>query len=255
MKKSMMLRAGNVIAFLATVVVNGLANALPLNGLNTGEISDRFDIFFVPAGYVFSIWGLIYLLLAGFAVYQALPGQRENQLVDRIGGWFILSAVANIIWIFLWHYEVFTLTLFAMVTLLLSLIVIYVRLDIGKRDPSRADQVFIHLPFQVYLGWITVATIANVTQLLYFLNWDGFGIAPATWAVIMLVVAGVVGTVMTFTRRDLPYVLVLIWAFIGIAVKHMDTQLVMVTAYAVAGLLGVLGVGAVLTRRTQSRGA
>jgi len=255
MKKTTLLRAGNAIAFLATVIVNGLANALPLNGLNTGEISDRFDIFFVPAGYVFSIWGLIYLLLAGFAIYQALPGQRENQLVDQIGGWFILSAVANIVWIFLWHYEVFTLTLLAMVTLLLSLIVIYVRLDIGGGNSSRADQLLIQLPFQVYLGWITVATIANVTQLLYFVSWDGFGIAPATWAVVMLIVAGLVGTLMSFKRRDFPYVLVLIWAFVGIAVKHADTQLVMVTAYAVAGLLGVIGLGAILGQRARLRGA
>jgi len=248
MKKSTLLRAGNVIAFLATAIMNGLANTLPLNGLETGEISDRFEIFFVPAGYVFSIWGIIYLALAGFAVYQALPGQRDNEKVDRIGVWFILSCVANVIWLFLWHYEVFNFTLLAMVALLITLIVIYLRIEVGRGSPTLAERLFIQIPFQIYLGWITVATIANVTQLLFFLNWDGFGVAPEIWTVIMLVVAGIVASIVSFTRRDIPYVLVLIWALVGIAIKHAGTQLVMVTAYAVAGALAIVALISALRR-------
>ena len=125
MKKDALRQVVNVLAILLTIGINGLANALPLNGQTTGEISDRFQVYFVPVGYVFSIWGLIYLALIGFAVYQALPAQRENPRLRRVGALFELSCVANVAWLFLWHYEVFALTVVAMVTLLLSLIAIY----------------------------------------------------------------------------------------------------------------------------------
>ncbi|MFN2152224.1 MAG: tryptophan-rich sensory protein, partial [Anaerolineales bacterium] len=117
-----------VLATLATIVVNGLANALPINGLGTGEISDMFDVFFVPAGYVFSIWGLIYLGLLAYSVYQALPSQRENAALQKIGYLYIWSSVANIVWLFFWHYLLFPLTLLAMLVILGLLIAIYLRL-------------------------------------------------------------------------------------------------------------------------------
>ena len=107
-----------IVTILATIVVNGLANALPINGLNTGQISDRFQVYFVPAGYVFSIWGLIYLGLIAFAIFQALPSQRENPRLRETGWWIALGGLANIAWIFLWHYEQFPLTLIAMLVLL-----------------------------------------------------------------------------------------------------------------------------------------
>ena len=240
MKNKQFLRTLNVLAYVATLIINGLANALPLNGLSTGEISDRFDVFFVPAGYVFSIWGVIYLALGAFAVYQILPSQRENALLDRIGYWFAFSAAANIAWIFLWHYEIFPLTIVAMGLLLISLIAIYLRLDIGKGEPSRADRWFVKIPFQIYLGWIAVATIANVTSLLDFISWNGWGISPELWAAIMLFVGALVGMVVSFTRFDEPFVLVLIWAFAGIAIKHENTPLVLSAAAGFAVLLGII---------------
>jgi len=130
----------NVLAVIATIVINGLANAIPFNGLNTGEISDRFKVFFVPAGYVFSIWGLIYLGLIAFAIYQALPSQRENPALRRIGYWFAMSCAVNIVWLFLWHYEFFPLTLVFMITLLLSLIIIYQRINISSKRVPPPEQ-------------------------------------------------------------------------------------------------------------------
>ncbi len=118
MRKDIIRQWVNLLAFGATFALNGLANALPLNGQSTGEISDRFQVYFVPAGYVFSIWGLIYLGLGAFAVYQALPAQREAPRLRRIGYLFALSCLANIAWLFLWHYEQFPLTLVAMLSLL-----------------------------------------------------------------------------------------------------------------------------------------
>lgn len=160
-----------VVSTVAVIVMNILANTLPLNGLNTGEISDRFDVYFVPAGYVFSIWGLIYIGLIAYTVYQALPSQRENPALRKIGYWYVLSCAANITWLFLWHYEVFNLTLLPMLALLASLIVIYLRLGIGTREVSPAERWSVHATFSLYLGWITVATIANATQLLDYLGW------------------------------------------------------------------------------------
>ncbi len=240
----------NVVAVLATVVVNGLANALPLNGQGTGEISDSFQVYFVPAGYVFSIWGLIYLALIGFAVYQILPSQRDNPRLARIGMLFAASSVANIAWIFLWHYERFELTLVAMVALLLTLIAIYLRLEIGRSRVPAAERWLLQLPFSIYLAWITVATVANVTSLLDYLNWGAWGIAPEIWAVIMLVVAGGIATAVSFSRGDVAYMLVIVWAFAGIGVKQADSSLVAGTAWTMTGLMAiVLVVGALLQRR------
>ena len=186
MSKAMLRQAAILLALVATIAINGLANALPLNGLTTGEISDRFEVFFVPAGYVFSIWGLIYLGLIAFAVYHALPAQRDNPRLERAGYWFVLSCAANIVWLFLWHYEVFVPTVLAMLALLFCLIVVYLRLEVGKSPVSAGERWFVRLPFSIYLGWITVATIANVTSTLDYLQWSGWGVTPEIWTIVML---------------------------------------------------------------------
>ncbi|UCF29594.1 MAG: tryptophan-rich sensory protein [Chloroflexota bacterium] len=229
-----------LVAALTTIVFNIAANILPLNDLNTGEISDRFEIFFVPAGYVFSIWGLIYLGLFAYAIYQVLPDQRDNPRLRSIGYIFILSCAANIAWLFLWHYEVFEFTLIAMLVLLVTLIAIYLRLDISRSEVSTAEKWAVHIPFSIYLGWITVATIANTTQLLYYLGWNGWGISAATWAVIILAAGVVISVLMTLTRADIAYSLVLVWAYIGIAVKHSSTPLVAISALIGAGIILVV---------------
>ena len=241
-----------IIAAFTTIIFNILANTLPLNGLNTGDISDRFKIFFVPAGYVFSIWGLIYLGLIAYAIYQVLPAQRENPRLRSIGYIFILSCAANIAWLYMWHYEIFNFTLVAMLVLLLSLIAIYLRLDIGRSNVSRGEKWAVQIPFSIYLGWITVATIANTTQLLYFLDWNGWGISPEIWTVIMLAAGVVISALMSFTRADVAYSLVLVWAYIGIAVMHGETTLVATSALIAAGLILVIML-VVLVRKYRSQ--
>jgi benzodiazapine receptor len=253
MKKDTVRQVVNVLAVIAVIVVNGLANALPLNGQTQGEISDRFDVFFVPAGYAFSIWGLIYAGLIAFAVYQALPTQRENARLRRVGYLFALSCVANITWLFLWHYELFLLTLVAMLALLLLLIAIYLRLDIGRAQVGGVERWLVDVPFSVYLGWITVATIANVTVVLDYLGWNGWGISPQVWTVIMLFAGLVIATAMSLTRGDVAYSLVLIWAYAGIAVKHQDTPVVAITAWVTAALIGLMLVIGVLLKRGRQR--
>src|SRR4030066_338131 len=204
-----------ILPIAATIVVNTLANALPINGQNIGEISDRFRVYFVSAGYVFSIWGLIYLGLIAYAIFQTLPSQRENPRLQATGWWVSLGMLANRTWIFLWHYEQFPLTIVAMLVLVGTLLVTYLRLGIGKNKVSGGERWAAHLPFSIYLGWITVATVANVTSLLDYLEWDGFGIATETWMVIVLAAVLVIAVLMNFTRRDFAYAAVILWALAG----------------------------------------
>jgi len=228
-----------ILTVLATIVVNVLANALPINGQNTGEISDRFQVYFVPAGYVFSIWGLIYIGLIAVAIFQALPAQRENPRLRATGWWIVLGGLANIIWIFLWHYEQFPLTLAAMLVLLASLIITYLRMGICQVRVSSAEKWAAHVPFSIYLGWITVATVANVTSLLYYLEWDAFGIAAEVWMWIVLAAVLVIAVLMNFTRRDVAYATVILWALAGISVKHAGVPEVAVATWITFALVGL----------------
>lgn len=231
---------------LLTITVNALANILPINGQTTGEISDRFAIRFVPAGYVFSIWGLIYIGLIAFAIYQAAPARRDNKLFDQIAPAYWLASLANAGWILLWHHEQFLLTLAVMVILLASLIMIYRKVISAKADSGL--RWCVQIPFAIYLGWVSVATIANASQVLTYLQWDAWGLSAETWAVIMLVVAGALGAAMLLRERDVAYALVLVWAFAGIALKQADSALVANTAWVLATLLAAGSGWAILQR-------
>lgn len=237
MKKSALYPILTILVTLITIVINGLANALPLNGQGTGEISDRFAIYFVPAGYVFSIWGIIYLGLIAFTIYQALPAQRGNPLLEKIAPAYWVANLANTAWIFLWHYEVFSLTLFAMLTILAGLIFISYQLSSEPAPLTAGQKWLVKLPISIYLGWISVATIANLSQVLFYYEWGAWGISPALWAVIILAVATLLGWIFYWRHKDLAYVLVLLWAFVGIALKHAPNQLVSGAAWAATGIL------------------
>jgi hypothetical protein len=210
------IRILNILTLLITITINGLANALPINGLMTGEISDRFKALFTPAGYVFAIWGVIYILLIVFAVYQVLPGQKNNTRIDQIGVWFVLVNLFNGAWILAWHYEQFLISLILMLGLLSSLLIVYTRLKIGINKIKPIERWLVDLPFSIYLGWISVATIANVSTVLIDMNWNGFGVSPTFWTVLMILIAVVLGIFMTVKRNEAAYTLVLIWAFTGI---------------------------------------
>lgn len=241
----------NLLAVVATIVVNGLANALPLNGHLTGEISDLFKVYFVPVGYVFSIWGLIYVGLIAFGVYQMLPSQRENPRLRRIGYLFSLSCLANVIWLFLWHYELFIYTIAIMIALLGLLIAIYLRLEIGRAQVAMKEKWLVDLPFSIYLGWITVATIANASDVLDYLKWSGWGIRPEVWAVIMLIAGLGIASVMSLTRGDIAYQLVIVWAFAGIAVKQTAMPVVANAAWVMSALVIIVLIIGVLVRKRR----
>jgi hypothetical protein len=238
-----------IVTIVGTLVVNGLANALPLNGLNTGQISDRFQVYFVPAGYVFSIWGLIYLGLIAYGIFQALPSQRENPRLRATGWWISLGGLANSVWIFLWHYEQFPLTLIAMLVLLATLVITYLRLGIGRTTVPAAETWAVRLPFSIYLGWITVATVANVTSLLDYLKWDGFGLAPEIWMGIVLAAVLAIAALMNFSRRDVAYAMVILWALAGISVKHAAVPAVALSTWITFGLVALTLAAAFFLKR------
>ena len=240
-------------ALLITIAVNVMSNALPFNGLTAPEIADSFDVYFVPAGYVFSIWSLIYLGLMAYAVYQLLPAQRENPRLRQAGWWFVLSSAANSIWLFLWHYGYFALSVVAMFTLLISLIMCYQRLGVRGQEVPSGERWFVHLPFSIYVGWVTVATIANITAFLDFINWNGFGISPEIWTFIMLVVATAVAGLMAYFRQDIAYLLVLIWAFVGIGVEQSETTQVANAANLAAASVAILVLLVIIYKIRQMR--
>lgn len=248
-KNVALLQGANVVAFLVTVLVNALANTSVLNGKTTGEISDLYPTLVTPAGYVFSIWGFIYILLLVFVIFQVLPSQKEKAFQKEVGVLFVLSSVFNVTWLFLWQYEQITSSVIAMFALLATLIMIYLRLNIGKSSVSLREKLCVHLPFSVYLGWITVASIANVAAALVSINWDGFGLSDVTWAVLVIVVALIITLLVVFTRRDVAYGLVIIWALAGIAVKQSGTQSIVTTAEISAVVVAVALVSAILISR------
>lgn len=211
----------NILAFVLTVVVNGLAGGTTiLGGKLTADVSDANPTLVTPAGYVFSIWGIIYILLGIFVIFQALPSQSGKEFVQKIGWLFVLSSLLNIGWLFLWQFEYLGLSVVLMFLLLASLIAVYLRLNIGKSTVSMREKLAVHVPFSVYLGWITIASIANVAVTLFSVGWDGFGISFETWAVLIVVVALLIALLVVATRRDVAYGLVIIWALVGIAAKQ-----------------------------------
>ncbi|HSB02212.1 MAG TPA: hypothetical protein VLE49_16300 [Anaerolineales bacterium] len=248
MSKDTIRQYANLTSVLLALTVNILASTLPLNGQNTGEISDRFRVYFVPAGYVFSIWGIIYLGWIAFTIFQFLPSQKESPRLRQLGYLFAISNVANAAWLFCWHYNLFGLSVLVMLALLGLLIASYLRLNVNRSSMTRAEYWSVDVLFSVYLGWITVATVANITDWLYFVGWDGFSIPAQTWAVIMLAVASLLGLTMALTRRDVGYLAVLVWAFAGIAVKQTSAPTVVLSAWSAAALMLGLAIFSLIRR-------
>ena len=230
------------LSLAVVFVVNYLAVNLPLNGLTTKQISDSFDIYFVPAGYVFLIWGVIYIQQTVYLIYRALPGQRDNKLLGEIDGWFILSNIANVLWLLSFHYLHFVLSLAFMIVLLISLIIIFRnKLNVGRVRTKQSWRWIVEAAFGVYMGWVSVATIANVTQVLDYLRWDRFGIAPETWFIVVTLLIVGISAYASFTRRVFEFNLVLIWALVGIALKFPKVPLVNYSAWGGAILIAFIG--------------
>jgi hypothetical protein len=261
MKKSTRkaLAIANLLGFLATVIINGLANALPINNRTTGAISDSYPNLFVPAGVTFSIWGIIYLLLLTWSVYQlfvAFSSKSDNgSFIDTIGPAFLVSSIANCAWIFAWHYELILVSVILMSVLLVSLLWIYNKLGIGKKNCEQPEKYLVHLPFSIYLGWITIATIANITAL--FVDWglgdSLLGLSPVFWTVFVLGTGLAITLLMIFRRGDVFYSLVVIWAVLGIYIKRSTANPVInpivVTTLLVMGIISAAVIVRIIMKR------
>ncbi len=241
-----------LVLAIVTIAFNSLSQAIPLNNQTSAEIANRFvPNYFLPANYVFSIWGIIYIGLIVYGVYQVLPAQRTNATLKAIAPLFWITCFANMVWLVLFHYEQFALSTVAMVILLVSLIGIYLRLR--RSTLSTAEYWAVSVPMSIYFGWITVATVANVTYVLLSGNWDGLGISAETWGAIMIVVAGLIGAVVAFRYRDLAYGGVIIWAYLGLYSRHADISTVFVPALIMAGVVGVaVAAGYFMSRRSST---
>ena len=240
------------------VTVNVLANALPLNGRGTGDVSSAYPSLFTPAGITFSVWGVIYLLLGAHVLYQlglfrdGPETPEQAGLLNRVGILFSVSSLANTAWVFAWHYDLIPLSAVLIVVILvcLALIVTTVR----RADPAGRARWLVSVPFSVYFGWTTVAVVANITVLLVYLHWDGFGISEATWATVMVLTAAVIGTATMLRNRDVAYGLVLIWAFAGILLRQtsaggLDGRYPGIIAATVTALVMLVAASMAIARR------
>lgn len=238
----------NLLSLAIVLVMNYLANALPIAGRSTGEMSDLFPNLFTPAGFTFSIWGLIYLLLLGFTIYQIrFFGKPAPDFLQKIGWLFGLSCLANASWLLAFHHLQIGLSMLIMLVLLGSLGAIYLRLNIGKAAASPADRWLVHLPFSVYLAWVTVATIANSSILLTHLGWSGEPGGAQFWTVVVLAAAVGAGLWAVISRRDFGFALVIVWALFGIFSKRTADTGTADTAVEIAAATGMalLGLGMV----------
>jgi hypothetical protein len=252
MKRTITDWGGNLGAFALVILLNVLSNALPINGQTMPEISAKYPSLFTPAGFTFSIWGVIYLSLLIFVVWQALPAQRSDSKVAAVSKYFQVNCFANALWIVVWHYDLLALSLLLMFVILVTLILIYRSLIAAIDTASMVEHVAVHLPFSLYTAWITVATIANISVLQTGNGWDNMGMEAVQWTFVKLAVAGAIGATMILKYRDIPFALVIAWATYGISVMQADTPAVAgaATTLSLLALLLVVRDGAARLRAT-----
>ena len=220
------LALSNIILFAAVIVINYLATSLPIWWNTTGALSDMYPNLFTPAGLTFSIWGLIYLSLLGFVVWQIVDLYKKNSknITQKIWIWFVLSCVTNIWWIFAWHYQLVWLSVIIMILFLIILIVISNKILIWKKLWTRWDKLLVQIPFSLYLGWISVATIANVSTFLVNIWWNARWMSDIFWTTVVIVVAALLAIIDLYKKYNIIFAIVVIRAFIGIIIKRVSVD-------------------------------
>ncbi|MEM9007988.1 MAG: tryptophan-rich sensory protein [Cyanobacteria bacterium P01_F01_bin.86] len=239
------LAIATVFAIIGTLIVNTLSNIIPPGGQNVGEIANTVlaGVLITPANYAFAIWGLIYLGLIAYSIYQFGPSQRQNPIIQRVNQLLIVACVAQMIWIFLFTLQYFALSILAMLVILLPLMGAYLTLRTGQQPANRQRRWLAQYPFSIYLAWIAVATVVNVASALYANDWNGWGLTGTAWTVAMIFVSAAIAAIVAVNRKDLPFVLVFVWAYGAIAARHADVALIWGSAVIAAiGLLGLLGI-------------
>jgi hypothetical protein len=242
-KASKVLRYPGLV-FLATVgmlMANAIPGAMGFRGETVGSISDKIPSLMTPAGYAFSIWSLIYASLLGFAFYQLSPSRREDREIAQMELWYIASCLLNSAWIFIWLSKLFFFSLFVIVLLLICLVRIYVSFDGVRATREGASAWWLIWPFSIYTAWVTVATVINAVIALKAIGWEGGGISPVVWSLILIVVACLIVGWIALPRRDATYIGVLIWALVAIGVANQErAPAVMWIAWIAAALMSLL---------------
>jgi benzodiazapine receptor len=232
------------LLFVGVIAVNALANILPINGYNTGQISAFYPNAFVPAGFTFSIWGVIYLLLLSYTIgftYYSIRGKQHPKafiFIERINIYFLLTCIFNMSWIVAWHYLQIELSVLIMLLFLTTLIQFFLKSITIARDLTLTQRFILQTPFIVYLGWISVATIANITALLVAYKWTALSIAPVYWSAAMILIAIILAVYMLIQFKAVPFAIVVAWAFWGI--YHAQGPAAPILANLTAGGIGVL---------------
>ena len=231
---------GNLVAFAIVILLNFLSNALPINGQTMPEISARYPSLFTPAGFTFAIWGAIYLGLLVFVIWQALPAQRSSDKVARLSTWFQVNCLMNAVWIVVWHYDLLVLSLLVMLVILATLILIYRTLIADIDAAPFTEHLVLYLPFSLYAGWITLATIANASILQTSNGWDYVWLTAVQWTLLKLALAGAIGARMVLKYRDPVFGAVVIWGAYGISVMQSATPSVSGAALTLSLLMALL---------------
>lgn len=231
----------NGIAFVSVVFINYLSNTGAMNGKTIGSLSDTISSLFTPAGYAFSIWGLIYLFLFGFVIYQGrslFVKVKNDDFIEKIGFWFIISCIANSAWVFFWIYEYTGISCISIFLLLFSLLKIVTNNKMQLEKVKKSKLLLLSLPFVIYSGWVTVASVANVSSYLVKINWNGFGVSAEIWTIIMIIIATFINLIVLFKRKMYAFVLVGAWALIAIGVANKENyNAIALAAFIAAGLL------------------
>lgn len=251
-----LIKVGSVLSFIVMIIVNALANIIPINGSTTGEIASRYPNLFTPASFTFSIWGVIYLFLMVYTIFQTGILSRltitENRIIQNIGGLYILSCIANTAWIFLWHYELIFLSVVVMLVLLFTLINVYLKVN-SDRTLKYKGKFIISAPFSIYLGWISVATIANITTWLVSVDWGGWGIPPQIWTSIVIILALIITLLIQRKYKDLIFSGAILWSLLGILVQQINTfnaqYTIIIFTVALGMVIILLGVISIVLRK------
>ncbi|MEO7387556.1 MAG: tryptophan-rich sensory protein [Gammaproteobacteria bacterium] len=242
-----------LFATLVVIVVNAAANIVPINGVRTGELSALYPTGFTPAGWVFAIWSVIYAGLLAFSVYAMRVAPDEAPRVSRVVTPYLLSCAANALWIFMWHYEVILGSLACMLVILGSLIAVYARLY-ASPPTSLAQRICVDMPFSLYLGWITTATLANLAAWFFDIHVYPFDLARDEWAIITVVTATAIYTAVGVRTRDAIYTAVFAWASLGIVLQTLETvRSVRLAAAAGCVVAGVVTAVALVQGRKYRR--
>jgi hypothetical protein len=240
-----------LVAIIAAFIINVASNFTPINGLTIGEIANTLfsEVQIIPANYAFAIWGLIYLGLFSFAIYQFQSSQQQNPRLQKTGYWVVGASLAQIVWVIVFLYRLFGLSLIAMVLILLALIQAYLKLHNNQVTVSAKEKWFVDAPIGIYLGWISVATIVNVALVLYDSGWSGWGISAQLWTALLIVVAGLIGAILRLRYHETAVLLVFIWAFIAIAIRQENQPLIVWTALIISLILSLIGLSTTVTKR------